>query len=82
MVSYSSNPVNHAVLNGIPAFVGEQSPAYDVANKDFSTINEPLMPERQQWLNDYANTEWTVDEIVPRITFFQIDFLTQKSLYY
>ena len=41
VVSYSSNPGIHAVLNGIPAFVGEQSPAYDVANKDFSTINEP-----------------------------------------
>ena len=29
----SSNP-NHAVLNGIPAYVSEQSIVHDVANKD------------------------------------------------
>ena len=74
VVSYSSNPGIHAVLNGIPAFVGEQSLAYDVANKDFSTINEPLMPERQQWLNDYANTEWTVDEIAQGLPFSRLTF--------
>ena len=57
-----------------PAYVSEQSIAYDVANKDFSTINEPLMPERQQWLNNYANTEWTVDEIAQGLPFSRLTF--------
>ena len=74
VVSHSSNPGIHAVLNGIPAYVSEQSIAYDVANKDFSTINEPLMPERQQWLNNYANTEWTVDEIAQGLPFSRLTF--------
>ena len=74
MVSYSSNPGIHAVLNGIPAYVSEQSIAYDVANKDFSTINKPLMPDRQQWLNDYVNTEWTVEEIAQGIPFSRLTF--------
>ena len=64
-VSYSSNPGIHSILNGVPAFVGTSSLAYDVGNDiDFlHDIENPLMPDRQQWLNDYAHTEWTIEEI-------------------
>lgn len=64
-VSYSSNPGIHSILNGVPAFVGPASLAYDVSNDiDFMhDIESPLMPDRTQWLNDYAHTEWTVQEI-------------------
>ena len=64
-VSYSSNPGIHSILNGVPAFVGSSSLAYDVGNDiDFlHDIENPLMPDRQQWLNDYAHTEWTIEEI-------------------
>lgn len=74
VISWSSNPGIHAVLNGIPAFVGEQSLAYDVANHDFSTINSPKTPDRQQWLNDYVHTEWTVEEIAQGIPFSRLTF--------
>lgn len=64
-ISYSSNPGIHSIINGIPAFVGPSSLAYDMGNDiDFMhDIEAPLMPNRQQWLNDYAHTEWTVEEI-------------------
>ena len=64
-VSYSSNPGIHSVLNGVPAFVGTSSLAYDVGNDiDFMhDIENPCMPDRTQWLNDYAHTEYTVEEI-------------------
>jgi hypothetical protein len=62
-VSWSSNPGIHSILQGIPAFVGPSSLAYDVANKDLSQIENPVTPDRQQWLNDYAHTEWTISEI-------------------
>ena len=64
-ISYSSNPGIHSIINGVPAFVGPSSLAYDVANDiDFlHDIQEPHMGDRQQWLNDYAHTEWTVEEI-------------------
>jgi hypothetical protein len=68
-VSYSSNPGIHSVLEGVPAFVGPASLAYDAANDiDFlHDINDPLMPDRQAWLNNYAWTEFTVDEIAKGI---------------
>jgi len=64
-ISYSSNPGIHSVIEGVPAFVSTHSLAYDVANDiDFlQDIESPLEPDRQQWLNDYAYTEWTVEEI-------------------
>ena len=66
-VSYSSNPGIHSILNGVPALVGPASLAYDVATHDIADINNLAMPNRQQWLNDYAWTEFTVDEIAQGI---------------
>ena len=64
-ISYSSNPGIHSILNGVPAFVSTHSLAYDAGNDiDFlHDIEQPVMPDRTQWLNDYAHTEYTVEEI-------------------
>jgi hypothetical protein len=76
-ISYSSNPGIHSILEGVPAFVSTHSLAYDVANDiDFlHNIENPLCPDRQQWLNDYAHTEWTVEEISQGLP---IKYLTSK----
>jgi hypothetical protein len=64
-ISYSSNPGIHSIIAGVPSFVSTHSLAYPVANDiDFlHDIENPVMPDRTQWLNDYAHTEYTVDEI-------------------
>jgi hypothetical protein len=63
VISWSSNPGIHSVINGVPAFVGPSSLAYDVANHSLDNIENPSTPDREQWLNDYAHTEWTIQEI-------------------
>jgi hypothetical protein len=65
VINWSSNPGPQAILAGIPAFVSNSSLAYDVANDiDFlHNIRDPLRPDRQQWVNDYAHTEYTIEEI-------------------
>ena len=64
-ISYSSNPGIHSIMAGVPSFVSTHSLAYSVANDiDFlHDIENPLMPDRTQWLNDYAHTEYTIEEI-------------------
>lgn len=64
-VSFSSNPGPQSIINGIPAFVSSHSLAYNVGNDiDFLfDIENPIMPDRTQWLNDYAWTEYTIEEI-------------------
>lgn len=74
VISHSSNPGIHAIINGIPAFVSDQSLAYDVGNNDLRKIEQPDMPNRLQWLNDYAHTEWTVDEIAQGTPFSRLTF--------
>jgi hypothetical protein len=69
VISHSSNPGPQAILAGVPAFVSTSSLAYEAANDiDFlHDIEEPIMPDRQQWLNDYAYTEYTIEEIAQGI---------------
>jgi len=62
-ISWSSNPGIHSIINGVPAIVGPSSLAYDVAGHDLNLIEYPQTPDRTQWLNDYAWTEYTVEEI-------------------
>ena len=63
VVSHSSNPAMTAVFSGIPVYVSEASLSYDVGNQTFENINNPVMPDRQQWANRLAYTEWWTDEI-------------------
>jgi len=63
VVNWSSNPAIEAAIQGIPVFVGPSSLAYEVGNHSYSTIENPLTPDRTQWLNDYAHKEYNVREI-------------------
>jgi hypothetical protein len=63
VVNYSSNPGVESIINGVPAFVDGKSLASPVANLDLKNIENPNRPERSQWLNDLAWTEWTVEEM-------------------
>lgn len=62
-VCWSSNPGIHSVIQGVPAFTGPSSLAFDVSEQNLQNIENPLYPDRLQWLNDYSFTEWTVEEI-------------------
>lgn len=73
-ISYSSNPGVHSILQGVPAFVSPSSLAYDVANdiNNLHDIENPQMPDRTQWLNDYAWTEYTAQEIASGLALKQL----------
>ncbi len=62
-VSWSSNPAIHSIIDGVPAFTGPSSLAFDVAEQNLRNIENPLYGDRTQWLNDYAHTEYTIEEI-------------------
>ena len=64
-VSWSSNPGIHSVIEGVPAFVGPDSLAYDVAAHNLADIENRhgQIHDRSQWINDLAWTEYTVEEI-------------------
>jgi len=76
-ISWSSNPGIHSIIDGVPSFVGPSSLAYPVSNTDLSQIENPLMPDRTEWLNNYAYTEYTVEEIAQGIP---LNRLTSKLI--
>lgn len=63
VVNYNSGPGPQAILNGVPAFVGESSLAASVGNLNLADIENPLKPDRTAWLESLAHTEWTIPEI-------------------
>lgn len=63
VVNWSSNPAIQAVVEGVPVFVSPHSLCHSVGNSISGDYNNPNKPDRQQWLNDLAYTEWSVPEI-------------------
>ena len=72
VINYSSNPAMMAVFNGIPVFVSEASLSYDVGNTKLGLINDPVMPDRTQWANKLAYTEWWPNEIKKGLPWIRI----------
>lgn len=62
-VSASSNPGIQSIIAGVPSFTTPDSIAYPVSIRSIANIENPCQPDRQQWLNDYAWTEYTLSEI-------------------
>jgi hypothetical protein len=63
VINHNSGPGPQAVLQGIPAFVHRSSLAAPVGNLNLADIENPLRPERAQWIEQLAHTEWTIPEI-------------------
>jgi len=64
-VNYNSSPVIGAAIEGIPIFVcnPEKSQSQEIANTDLSQIENPLMPNRQKWVERLAMFHWNFDEL-------------------
>lgn len=63
VVNHSSNPAIESVLEGVPVFVSASSLCYEVGNESLADINTPAMPNRKNWANKLAYTEWWEKEI-------------------
>lgn len=64
VVTFNSNSGVEALIAGKPVFAfDEGSMAWPVCNKSFDLIENPVKPDRAQWLNDLAYSQWTPDEM-------------------
>ena len=64
-VNYNSSPVVGAAIEGVPIFVMDpaRSQCAEVANTDLAQIENPLMPDRQKWVERLAMFHWNFDEL-------------------
>jgi hypothetical protein len=67
VVTYNSSPGVAAAVEGIPVYVMDPDPkssqAFDVANTDISTINDPKTFDRQPWLEKLAMCHFNFDDL-------------------
>lgn len=66
-VVYNSSPSVASIIEGIPAFLTDPEPQYsqsvDVANVDISMIEDPIMIDRQSWIERLSMCHWKFDEL-------------------
>jgi hypothetical protein len=63
VVTHSSNIAVDAVLLGIPVYCTGQCAALAMGDADFSFIEKPRTPAREQWAYNLAAAQWTLDEM-------------------
>lgn len=65
VVNHNSSPAVGAVIEGIPAFVTDptRSQAGEVANTDISLIENPVLPDRDRWINRISQFHWSHNDV-------------------
>lgn len=65
VVNHNSSPTVGAAIEGVPVFVTDptHSQSRDVANTNLAMIENPLMPDRQPWLNRLAMMHWSFNDL-------------------
>lgn len=62
-VFFNSSSCVASILAGVPVFANDiDCVAYDVANHMLANIENPCMPDRNQWLWDLSAAHWTDEE--------------------
>jgi len=66
-VVYNSSPSVASIIEGVPAFLTDSIPqhsqSFGVANTDISNIENPIMLDRQAWIERLAMCHWKFDEL-------------------
>lgn len=66
LVCHNSTPSAVAVIEGIPSFITDH-PSYSqagaMANTDFSLLEKPNMPDREQWIRQLAQCHWSFADL-------------------
>lgn len=66
-VVYNSSPSVASLVEGIPAFLTDPQPehsqTFGIANTDLSKIENPIMSDRQSWIERLAMCHWNFEEL-------------------
>lgn len=66
-VVYNSSPSVASVIEGIPVFLTDPMPlhsqSFEVSNTNLEMIENPAMPERQQWVEKISMCHWSFEEL-------------------
>ena len=66
-ITYNSSPGVASAIEGVPVFVTDKTPeksqAHSVSNTDLNTIETPIMPDRQLWIEGIAMSHYNFNDL-------------------
>ena len=76
VVAYNSNSTVEAAMHGVPSFASDRgSMSWDISSHNLD-IENPIRPERHQWLCDLSYSQWHSDEIARGLPFKQLGVIS------
>ena len=65
VINHNSSPVVGAAIEGYPIFVTDpaKSQCAEIANTDLSKIENPMLPDRQRWVERLSMFHWNFNEL-------------------
>jgi hypothetical protein len=66
VINHNSGPAVQAAINGTPTICDPSSLAFPMSEK-WENLENPQLPNREDWFLKLCHTEWTVDEIAQGI---------------
>jgi hypothetical protein len=62
VINYNSGPAVQSAITGTPVICDSSSLAFPVSEK-WENLENPQLPDREEWFLKLTHTEWTVEEI-------------------
>ena len=66
VINHNSGPAVQAAINGVPIICDSSSLAAPISEK-WENLENPQLPDRDEWFLKLCHTEWTVEEIAQGI---------------
>jgi hypothetical protein len=79
VINYNAGPSVQAVINGTPTICDSSSLAFSVSEK-WENLENPQLPDREEWFLKLCHTEWTVDEIAQGIPLKRLESYLEEKL--
>ena len=79
VVNHNSGPAVQAAIHGTPVICDPSSLAWPISEK-WQNVENPTLPDRDEWFLKLCHTEWTVDEISQGIPLQRLESHLIKKL--
>ena len=79
VINYNAGPSVQAVINGTPTICDSSSLAFPVSEK-WENLENPQLPNREEWFLKLCHTEWTVEEIAQGIPLKRLESYLEEKL--
>ena len=79
VINHNSGPCVQAAINGTPIICDSSSLAFPVTEK-WENLENPQLPDREEWFLKLCHTEWTVEEIAQGLPLQRLESHLLKKL--